>query len=106
MTNGAQAGLTSKPQEAKIGKAPSPPNPVATAAAQTASNRETAITQAGLNAINQVTPYGNLTYTQDGKWADGTPKFTATQTLSDAGQQLYDTGLTTSQNLADLAQEQ
>lgn len=89
-----------------MGKTPSAPNPAATAAAQTASNRETAVAQAGLNAVNQVTPYGNLTYTQQGKWADGTPKFTATQTLSGAGQQLFDTGQQTQQNLANLAQEQ
>lgn len=106
MTNGAKAGLTDRPQEAKIGKPPSAPNPVATAQAQTASNRETAITQAGLNAVNQVTPYGNLTYSQNGTWSDGTPRFTATQSLSPTGQQLYDTGIKTSQNLANLAQEQ
>lgn len=85
---------------------PSAPNPVTTANAQTASNRETAITQAGLNAVNQVTPYGNLTYTQQGTWSDGTPKFTATQTLSGSGQKLFDTGMQTQQNLANLAQEQ
>lgn len=89
-----------------MGKAPSAPNPVTTAAAQTASNRETAITQAGLNAVNQQTPYGNLTYEQTGTWSDGTPRFTATQTLSSAGQGLLDTGLKTQQNLANLAQEQ
>lgn len=89
-----------------MGKAPSAPNPTATAQAQTASNRETAVAQAGLNAVDQRTPYGNLTYTQQGTWADGTPKFTATQTLSGAGQQLFDTGQQTQQNLANLAQEQ
>ena len=86
--------------------APSAPDPVQTAAAQTASNRETAISQAGLNATNQVTPYGNLTYSQIGTWADGTPRFQATQSLSGPGQQLFDTGMKTQQNLADLAQEQ
>lgn len=86
--------------------APSAPNPVTTAQAQTASNRETAITQAGLNAVNQITPYGNLTYEQTGTWADGTPRFTSTQTLSSQGQGLLDTGLKTQQNLANLAQEQ
>lgn len=86
--------------------APSAPNPVATAQAQTASNRETAITQAGLNAVNQNTPYGNLSYEQSGTWSDGTPRFTATQTLSGAGQQLLNTGQQTQQNLANLAQEQ
>lgn len=29
-------------------------------------NRDTALTQAQLNMVNQVTPYGNLTYTQNG----------------------------------------
>lgn len=94
-------------QEEEIGKsAPSAPNPVTTAQAQTASNRETAITQAGLNAVNQQTPYGNLTYEQTGTWSDGTPRFTATQTFSGAGQSLLNTGMETQQNLANLAQEQ
>jgi len=70
--------------------APPAPDPAATAAAQAAANRETAITQFGLNAVNQVTPFGNLTYTQTGTWADGTPRFTATQTLSPAEQEALD----------------
>lgn len=86
--------------------APKAPNPVATAQAQTASNRETAISQAGLNAINQVGPNGSLTYTQNGTWPDGTPKFTATTALSAAGQQLQNTNEGTAQNLATLAQQQ
>lgn len=89
-----------------IGKAPAAPNPVATAQAQTSSNRETAITQAGLNAVNQQTPYGNLEYSQIGSWSDGTPRYQATQTLSGQGQQLLNTSMGTQQNLANLAQEQ
>lgn len=89
-----------------MGKPPSPPNPANTIQQQTASNRETAIAQAGLNMVNQVGPTGNLTYSQEGTWADGTPKFTATQELSAPGQQLLETGQRTSQNLANLAQEQ
>lgn len=69
--------------------APKAPDPTKTAAAQTESNKATAITQYGLNATNQVTPYGNLNYTQNGTWSDGTPRFTATQTLSPEQQQLY-----------------
>lgn len=69
--------------------APKAPDPEKTAAAQTESNKATAITQYGLNATNQVTPYGNLNYTQNGTWSDGTPRFTATQTLSPEQQQLY-----------------
>ena len=74
----------------KAPKAPPAPDPAATARAQAAANRETAITQFGLNAVNQVTPYGNLTYTQTGTWDDGTPRFTATQTLSPAEQEALD----------------
>lgn len=69
--------------------APKAPDPAKTAAAQTESNKATAITQYGLNATNQVTPYGNLNYTQNGTWSDGTPRFTATQTLSPEQQKLY-----------------
>lgn len=65
-----------------VAKAPKAPDPVATAQAQSAMNRDTAITQYGLNATNQKTPYGDLTYNQIGKWEDGTPRYEATQTLS------------------------
>lgn len=67
--------------------APKPPDPEKTAAAQSASNRETAITQAGLNMTNQKTPYGNLTYNQIGTWSDGTPRYEATQSLTPELQQ-------------------
>lgn len=89
-----------------MGKAPSAPNPTTTAQAQTDSNRQTAITQAGLNAVNQVTPYGNLNYEQIGTWEDGTPRYQATQSLSGGAQSLFDTGLKTQQNLASLAEQQ
>lgn len=89
-----------------MGKAPSAPNPVTTANAQTASNRETAVAQAGLNAVNQITPNGNLTYDQIGQWSDGTPRFQATQSLSAAGKALQGTTEATTQNLANVAKEQ
>lgn len=71
-------------------KAPKAPNPTTTAAAQAASNRDTAISQQILNNTNQVTPWGNSTYTQTGTTtqigADGkpytVPSYTNTQTLS------------------------
>lgn len=44
--------------------APEAPDPVATAAAQAQYNQQTAQTQQQLNMVNQVTPYGSLTYTQ------------------------------------------
>lgn len=81
-------------------KSPTTPSATATAAAQTASNRDTAITQQLLNMTNQVTPWGNSTYSQTGSASyqnpvldnkgnptgkfttSTTPTFTNTQTLS------------------------
>lgn len=37
--------------------------------------------------VNQSNPYGSLTYSQEGTWADGTPKFSSTTTLSPQEQQ-------------------
>lgn len=85
-------------------KAPQAPDPVKTAAAQTQSNRETAITQAQLNAVDQVDAYGNkLTYSQTTN-PDGTPKFTATQSLSPAQQALLNTNQATQQTNANQVQ--
>lgn len=70
-------------------KAPAVPDPVATAAAQSASNKDTALTQAQLNNVNQVTPYGNLTYSQT-PGSNGVPQYTATQTLNPVQQQALD----------------
>ena len=77
-------------------QAPTPPDPVATAAAQGNMNQNTATTQQLLNMTNQVTPDGSLTYNQSGTnsftGADGktysVPQFTATQTLSPEQQAL------------------
>lgn len=63
-------------------KAPKAPDPMETAQAQAGMNRDTAITQYGLNATNQNTPFGSLTYNQIGKWDDGTPRYEANQTLN------------------------
>lgn len=71
-------------------KAPSAPDPKETAAAQGQMNKETAIANYGLNATNQVTPQGNLTYEQIGSWSDGTPRYQATQSYSPEQQKLYD----------------
>lgn len=43
---------------------PAAPDPVATANAQSQYNKDAALYQAQLNNVNQVTPYGNLTYSQ------------------------------------------
>lgn len=44
--------------------APAAPDPVATANAQAAANKDTAIAQAQLNMVDQYTPYGSLVYSQ------------------------------------------
>jgi hypothetical protein len=65
-------------------------------------NKDTAVTQYGLNATNQVTPYGNLTYDQIGQWDDGTPRFQATQSLSPEMQDLYNKYSGIASNLGDI----
>jgi hypothetical protein len=85
---------------------PQAPDPVRTAQAQTASNRETAITQTGLNAMDQTGPYGSVRYTQNGQWADGTPRFSQNTTLTPAQQTLLNTSQRTSQNVADIGERQ
>ena len=72
--------------------APPQIDPAATARAQSAANKETATTQAQLNMMNQYTPQGSLEYSQNGTWADGTPKYTATQTLTPNQQRIADLG--------------
>jgi hypothetical protein len=85
---------------------PKAPDPAKTAAAQSAMNRETAITQYGLGATNQVTPYGNLTYEQIGEWEDGTPRFQATTSLSPEQQGLYDRSTQAQTKFGDIANTQ
>lgn len=83
--------------------APKAPDPKATAAAQAQMNKDTAIAQYGLNATNQITPQGNLSYTQIGKWDDGTPRYQATQTYSPEQQKLYEQQTQLGTKLNDLA---
>jgi len=89
-----------------MGDAPEAPDPKETAAAQAAMNKETAVTQHGLNSTNQVTPWGNLTYSQNGTWEDGTPRFTATTSLSPEQQELYNLSTTTQRTLGNIGVEQ
>lgn len=70
-------------------KAPPAPDPKETAAAQGAVNKDTAITQAELNMINQTDAYGNkLTYNPIGNSAAGNPRYEAVTTLSPEQQKL------------------
>lgn len=84
---------------------PPPPDPAKVAAAQAAANKETALTQAQLNATNQVTPYGNLTYTSV-MGPNGVPQYTATQTLSPQEQALFNLNQQTRQNVGQIGVDQ
>jgi hypothetical protein len=54
------------------------------AANQTAANNLKAVQSAtAANRVNQITPYGNLNYTQTGTDSQGNPMWTATQTPSE-----------------------
>ncbi len=83
---------------------PQVPNANDLSKAQTQSNIQTATAQTNLNQTNQVTPFGNLTYSQIGTNADGTPKFQATTTLSPQLMSLFNTGLGTQQQIGNTAQ--
>jgi hypothetical protein len=76
-----------------LGLGPAPSAPAAPdytgAARETAqSNLEAARAATAANRVNQVTPYGNLNYTQSGTDQYGNPTWTATTSLSEIGQQL------------------
>lgn len=89
-----------------LGPAPSAPAaPDYRAAAQetAAGNLEAARQATAANRVNQVTPYGNLSYAITGADPYGNPTWTATQTLSPAQQQLLDYQNQTSLGLGRLA---
>lgn len=85
---------------------PKPPDPVKTAEAQGAMNRETAITQQELNMVNQNGPWGSVTYDQTGTSASGTPTYTATTSLSPSQQSIFDKSQAAQGNLAQIASDQ
>lgn len=98
----------------KSPKAPTPPDPAKTAAAQTGMNIDTANTQQIVNQTNQSTPYGSLNYNQTGSttYTDSQghshviPQYTATQTLSPDEQKIFDTGVQQQQSEGKLALDQ
>lgn len=96
-------------------KAPTPPDPVKTAAAQTATNVQTALANAQLQNVNQYGPDGSVTYSQNGgQWiTDPTskakywvPQYTQTTSLSGAQQAIKDQNDKASLNLAGIANDQ
>ena len=68
--------------------APAAPDYTGAAQATAAGNLSAAQAATAANRVNQVTPYGNLDYSQSGTDAQGNPTWTATTSLSDVGQQL------------------
>jgi hypothetical protein len=83
--------------------APAAPNYAAAAQETASGNLDAARAATAANRINQVTPYGNLTYSQAGTDIYGNPTYTATQSLSPAQQQLLDSQNQISGNLAEVA---
>lgn len=85
---------------------PQAPDPYATAAAQTQSNKETAAANAALNRVNQVTPWGSSTYAQNGTDGQGNPLWTQTVSLAPDQQKLLDSSNRISQSMANLGESQ
>lgn len=68
--------------------APAAPDPNVTAAAQTQSNKETALYNFGLNNPNVTSPLGSSTFQAAGTDSNGTPIYNQNITLSPAEQQI------------------
>ena len=79
--------------------APAAPDYTGAAQATAAGNVAAAQTATAANRVNQVTPYGNLDYSQNGTDAQGNPIWTATTSLSNVGQQLLNNQNSTSLGL-------
>lgn len=92
----------------KSQSAPQAPDPSAVIGQQTQSNAQTAVTQGLMNRVNQVTPYGSVTYDKTGAVnmpGYEVPLYTATTKLSPEQQKLYDTRTRVEQGAYDLADQ-
>jgi len=89
------------------GKQDAPPAPDTVGAAKetAAGNLEAARTATAANRVNQVTPYGNLTYNINGKDSYGNDLYTATQTLTPAQQKILEQNQGLSSGLLNTAQQ-
>jgi hypothetical protein len=85
---------------------PAAPDPVATANAQGAANKDAAIAGAELSMIGQNTPYGTLAYSQTGTSEKGNPLYTATTELTPDQQNLLNMQTTGQLNLGQLGLDQ
>ena len=93
----------------KSSSTPQAPDPSYVSGQQSQSNLNTAISQARLNNVNQITPQGSLTYNETGGKYDyagnWVPQFTAETKLSPEQQKLYDTQTRVTQGAYDLADQ-
>lgn len=94
--------------------APEPPDPLETARAQAGMNIDTARAQQGINMVDQVNPWGSVTYDQtgmggftdsQGQWVD-IPEYTQTTTFSPEQQAIFEQTQSAQGNLAGLASDQ
>ena len=86
--------------------APAAPDPAATAAAQGAMNKDTAIAQSMLNQVDEYTPYGSSVYSKKGDPVDGIQQFRRDTTLTPEQQAIVDQQTAISGDLNKLAGEQ
>ncbi len=85
---------------------PAAPNPAAQAAAQTQTNKDTAIYNTELGFVDQVTPDGTLRYAQHTTSGNGTPRYTAYVDLSPEQAAIKAQDDAASLNLSTLANKQ
>lgn len=71
-------------------RAPAAPNYTAAAQATADSNVKAAQVATAANRVNQITPYGSLTYKEQGTDSQGNPMWMATTALNDTQQALLD----------------
>lgn len=83
------------------GKAPPPPDPVATASAQAAANKEAVYESARVNQINQVGPGGSVSFSGE----IGSPDRTQTINLSPESQKIFDNQQGIGGDLTDFARQ-
>lgn len=82
--------------------APKTPDPAAVSAAQTESNKETAGFNAALNRIDQTSPFGSITYNQNGTDpTTGAPLYSQQTTLSSELQGLLNSQIGSQQGISD-----
>lgn len=86
--------------------APKAPDPWQTAKAQAQMNKETAITEAEMNMVNQYNPWGSVEYEQRGTSEDGNPLYSQTTTLTPEQRAIFDQTQQAETNLAGLAADQ